>query len=147
MATVREVLRTNLEAAKQQVEFFGFTPGKIKIKALGGGKYRCWCKRGEGLNDWESIVPSENAFDGDLMEELMVSFIESFDSIEPDLVNERWGSYHDYSFVAGEDTDMLAEAIETIDCRMKNYDEHELDMFWSFDAVELKPTAFPHLPL
>lgn len=136
MATVREVLRKNLEAAKVQLEFFGFTPGKIRIKPIGGGEYRCWCD--VGGSGWEDVVDADDAFKGYAMEGLMRSFIEAFTTMEPTVVNE-WGSYHDYRHVAGEDTGMLAEAVETIDCRMMHYEEHELEMFWATDAVEFIP--------
>lgn len=135
MATVRQVLRKNLEEAVYFLANFNWDAGKVKVKALGNDLYKVWTTK----STWEKEVSKEDVFDGDLMENMIRELIESFDTLEPDIVNEQWGSYHDYSFVAGEDSGFLGESVKEIDCRMHNYDEGELDIFWAFDAVDFIP--------
>lgn len=139
MATVREVLNKNLELAKLELERFGFKPGKIKIKAEGEGEYRCWCSYENEERFWEEIYSKEQAFDGDEMELMVFSFLKSFTDPEAESVNGHYGSYHDYTFVAGEDTGYLSDSIVSVDCRISNYDEWALYDFWNFHMNEFVP--------
>lgn len=137
MATVSQVLRTNIENAINELKEFNYNvKEKVKVKALGGGEYRIWC------GTWDYEASAEDVLDEDLMHDMVLSFTEWAIGAEVGniaTVNSRdYGSYHNYSLVAGDaDDDFSSDVIETIDGKISNYNTSAVEIFWDHHYSDL----------
>ncbi len=138
MATVTQVLRTNIDNAINELKEFGYKiVEKVKVKALGGGEYRIWC------GTWDYLPSSEDATDEDAMHKMVKNFIEWTTDLDIENIktvgSHYLGSHHDYSLVAGDaDGYFVENAIQSIDCRIENYENSTLADFWSSEYSELQ---------
>ena len=138
MATVSQVLRTNIENAINELKEFGYNiVDKVKVKALGGGEYRIWC------GTWDYLPSSKDALDAGLMYEMVKNFIEWTIDLDVDDIktvgSHYLGSHHSYSLVAGEaEGSFVEDAIQSINCRMDNYENSTLAQFWDSGYSELQ---------
>lgn len=125
--TVGQLLKLNIQSAISALGEFNYeVKDKVKVKALGNGEYRVWC------GNWDYLPSKEDVFDYSSMYNMVESFIEWHAEVDVETVGNTWR--HDgYSIIAGEgeDDSLSADTLADIDCRMMNYDESELDLFWS----------------
>lgn len=138
MATVSQVLRTNIENAITELKEFGYKiVDKVKVKALGEGEYRIWC------GDWDYLPSAKDVLEESSMHIMVENFVEYVTDLDLDNIktvgSHYSGTYHDYSLVAGEsDGHYAANSVMSIDCRIDNYDDSALSLFWENGYDELK---------
>lgn len=136
MTTKTQVIRKNLTGLAEVLNSeAGFPLKKLKIKAIGGDKYSV-----NYGDTYINTVDGEDCFAFDGMNNLCISFIESITELDPDYAGNGGNRGGNHSVYGEDNLERVSEnEIHKIDCRMMNYDESEVNLFWQTDAIDFIP--------